>query len=440
MKGRKKQTNSNSLVSLVAVLAVIFGIILAVGNKPVDTVKGLECGSSGDNFINLSWKPVKKADGYIIYQKDASTGEYKEIMKYDKNDVTQYHMKPAEQAKKYEFSVNAFKESGKKIKESKKTAELTVYTLPSPVELNSVIYIEKGLAEISWSKNEKAEGYEVQYAADSKFDSAEKIEAEKNDTIVTAKELEYESGYFFRVRSFFTADDEKIFSEWSQTQELISYEEFEKLPKIDPNKPMIALTFDDGPGYNGASNRILDVLEKYNARATFFMVGTNAASHPKNIKRKADIGCELGNHTYDHTHYGANVSANDIKKCSDVIYEACGKYPTCFRSPGGETTQAIKNECAAENMAIYYWTVDTNDWKSRDAEKVYKHVMNYAGDGDIVLMHEIYDSTAEAVEKMVPELIAQGYQLVTVSELMQAKMGGPAVPGTEYRTANRIKD
>lgn len=440
MKGRKKQTNSNSLVSLVAVLAIVFGIILAIGNKPIDTVKGLVCSSAGENFVNLSWKPVNKADGYIIYQKDSSTGDYKEIMKYDKNDVTEHHVKTLEQAVRYDFSVNAYKESGKKIRESKKTAELSVYTLPSAVELNYVKYIEKGLAEVSWSKNEKAEGYEVQYAADAKFDDAKKIDAEKNDTIVTVNELEYESGYFFRVRSFFTADEEKIFSEWSKTEELMSYEDFEKLPKVDPNKPMIALTFDDGPGYNSASDRILDVLEKYNARATFFMVGTNAASHPKNLKRKVELGCELGNHTYDHAHYGENVTANDIKKCSEEIYKACGKYPTCFRSPGGNTTDAIKNECISESMALYYWTIDTNDWKSRDADKVYKHVMNYAGDGDIVLMHEIYGSTADAVEKMVPELIAQGYQLVTVSELMQAKTGSAAVPGTEYFTANRVKN
>ena len=209
---------------------------------------------------------------------------------------------------------------------------------------------------------------------------------------------------------------------------------------IDPSKPMIALTFDDGPGYNGASDRILDVLEQYHVRATFFMVGQNAKDHPANLKRKVDLGCELGNHTWDHNHYGKNVTTEDIKKCSDAIYTATGQYPTAFRSPGGNTTQLILDECKAESMTLYYWSLDTQDWKSRDAQKVYDSVMNNVSDGDIILMHEIYDSTAEAVEKMVPELIKQGYQLVTCYELVSAKSGAAPEIGQQYMDGTRIKN
>lgn len=436
MKGKNK-TVSNSFVPIIAVLAVIFGIILAVGNKPVDKVKGLEY-KSGENSVSLSWKPVNKADGYIIYQKDAATGEFKEIMD-QASSGTGYAVKPLEQAQKYEFNVRAYRKVGKTIKESDKDSLITAYTAPEMVEIGSVTYVDKGLAEVNWTKNDKAAGYEIQYAKDINFKNADEITAEAADTIATVKELDKDSGYYFRVRSFIVVDEEKIYSGWSPAQDIISYEEFERAPKVDPDKPMIALTFDDGPGYNSASDKILDVLEKYHARATFFMVGTNAKDHPKNLKRKVELGCELGNHSYAHNHYGAKVTKEDIKKCSDAIYDVCGKRPTCFRSPGGETTQMIKDECRAENMALYYWSVDTNDWKSRDANKVYNHVMNYAGDGDIVLMHEIYGSTADAVEKIVPELISQGYQLVTVSELVQAKTGNPAVAGNEYITATRIK-
>ena len=437
MKGSKNKTVSNTFVPFIAVLAVIFGIILAVGNKPVDKVKGLEY-KSGENSVSLSWKPVNKADGYIIYQKDASTGEFKEIMNLA-GSGTGYAVKPLEQAQKYEFNVKAYRKFGKTIKESDKDSIITAYTAPEMIEISSVTYVDDGLAEVSWTKNDKAAGYEVQYAKDIDFKDADEITAESADTSATVKELEKESGYYFRIRNYFTVDDDKIYSEWSQTQDIPSFEEFERLLEIDPGKPMIALTFDDGPGYNSASDRILDVLEKYHARATFFMVGINSEDHPNNIKRKIELGCELGNHTYDHKRLGAKATKEDVRKCSDAIYNICGRRPTCFRSPGGETTQMIKDECKAENMPLYYWSVDTKDWKNRDANKIYNHVINYSDDGDIVLMHEIYASTADAVEKIVPELISQGYQLVTVSELVRAKTGSAPVAGNEYITATRIK-
>ncbi len=203
---------------------------------------------------------------------------------------------------------------------------------------------------------------------------------------------------------------------------------------------MVALTFDDGPGYNKASKHILDTLEKYGAKATFFMVGRNASNLPKNVKRKQHLGMELGNHTWSHAHYGSNVTYSDISKASDAIFDVCGQYPTAFRSPGGNTTESIKSDCKKLNMPIYYWSIDTQDWLSRDADKIYNAVMDNVGDGDIILMHEIYESTADAVKRMVPKLIKKGYQLVTCRELMYAKNGEAPTPGKEYVTADREKD
>ena len=122
---------------------------------------------------------------------------------------------------------------------------------------------------------------------------------------------------------------------------------------------------------------------------------------------------------------------------SNGIYEACGQFPTAFRSPGGMTTDVITNECAADGMPIYYWSIDTQDWSSRDADAVYHAVMDNVKDGDIILMHEIYGSTADAVEKMVPELIKQGYQLVTCHDLIALKGGTDPVPGIQYVDAFR---
>jgi peptidoglycan/xylan/chitin deacetylase (PgdA/CDA1 family) len=91
-------------------------------------------------------------------------------------------------------------------------------------------------------------------------------------------------------------------------------------------------------------------------------------------------------------------------------------------------------------MPLYYWSIDTEDWKSRDAQKVYNAVIKNAKDGDIVLMHDIYSSTAEAVEKIVPKLIEEGYQLVTVSELIQVKTGNPPTAGQQYVDATTINN
>ena len=154
-----------------------------------------------------------------------------------------------------------------------------------------------------------------------------------------------------------------------------------------------------------------------------------------------ELGCELGNHTYDHKQYGKNVSASSIQNGAEAISNAAGGAKvTCFRSTGGMTTDAMRDECRKEGVPLYHWSLDTEDWKSRDAEKVYDVVMSQIKDGDIVLMHEIYESSAEAFEKIVPELLSQGYQFVTCDELITAKTGAPPEPGTQYKSATVINN
>lgn len=207
---------------------------------------------------------------------------------------------------------------------------------------------------------------------------------------------------------------------------------------VKQEKPMVAFTFDDGPCNNDAPSRILDTLERYNARATFFMIGENALEHPDNLKRKVNLCMEIGNHTYDHNHFGKAVTPSDIQKASDAIYDACGMYPTAFRSPGGSTTYTILDECKKENMALYHWSIDTMDWKYKDADRIYKTVMESIDDGDIVLMHEIYPTTADAIERIIPALIKKGYRIVTCKELVEAKTGKPPQAGKQYINATQI--
>ena len=196
--------------------------------------------------------------------------------------------------------------------------------------------------------------------------------------------------------------------------------------------PMVALTFDDGP-YSPVTGRILDVLEKYGARATFFMVGTRINDNTKKyLKRELELGCELGNHTYNHDHYGKTVTEADVVKCSDAVYKACGKRPTAFRCPGGNMSSVMQNTAKKEGMIIAYWSVDTEDWKSRNPAQIISQAEHGAYDGSIILMHDIYSSTADAVEKIVPALVKKGYQIVTVSEMIQAKTGKAPQAGQQY--------
>ena len=184
---------------------------------------------------------------------------------------------------------------------------------------------------------------------------------------------------------------------------------------LDPDKPMAAFTFDDGPNAP-TTDRILNTLEKYGCSATFFIVGsrTKNSNHAECVKKMAENGFEIGNHTYDHKHYGSDVKAQDISKCSDKLFEVSGQYSSVFRPTGGYITDEIKKSC---NMPLILWNVDTQDWRSKNASKVYSHLKKDIEDGSVILMHDIYKSTAEAVEKAVPELVKSGWQIVNVSEL-----------------------
>ncbi len=192
-------------------------------------------------------------------------------------------------------------------------------------------------------------------------------------------------------------------------------------PDLDPNKPMIALSFDDGPNAE-TTNQILDTLEQYNGSATFFMVGQRLgySGNANCAKRMVELGCQLGNHTYYHNHYGEDVTADDIRWGIDAVKEATGYEPTAFRPTGGYITDTIKENA---NAPIFIWSVDTNDWvkKYRDATLLYNYVLYAADDGDIVLMHDIYSSSAQAVEWFVPELVKRGYQVVNIAELAYYK-------------------
>ncbi len=195
--------------------------------------------------------------------------------------------------------------------------------------------------------------------------------------------------------------------------------------------PMVALTFDDGP-HGVYTNTILDTLEAYGARATFFVLGCQAALYPAKLQRAYSLGCEIGSHTYSHPDLAAASArkiASEFSKTNSTVRSAIGKNPTLLRPPYGNHNASVRKSAG---MPVVLWNVDTQDWKSKNAHAVAQHVLTYASDGDIILMHDIYPTTAEAVKIIVPALLARGFQMVTVSELAAAKGVSLANGGAYY--------
>ena len=201
---------------------------------------------------------------------------------------------------------------------------------------------------------------------------------------------------------------------------------------IDPSKPMVALTFDDGP-HDTWSNAILDILEEHHALATFFEVGRNVAACPEPVGRMVELGCEVGSHSNAHKDLSKLRKSSllrDLDTADEAFVLAGAPAPLLVRPPYGAVNKTVKT---ATGRAMVTWTVDTEDWRSRDAQKVIDYVQSYGElDGEIVLMHSIYESTVEAVRVLVPWLQEQGYQLVTVTELMAYYYGELPQPDHFY--------
>lgn len=207
----------------------------------------------------------------------------------------------------------------------------------------------------------------------------------------------------------------------------------ERIKRVDSKKKMVALTFDDGP-YSPVTNQILDVLEKYDAKATFFVVGSRVSTYSDCVVRAEKLGCEIGNHTYNHTTLTTVSDSriiSEIKDTNRVIKRYTGKEAKVIRAPGGSVNDRVRNTV---EYPIISWSVDTLDWQHRNTAKVIASVKSSVTDGSIVLMHDLYPSTGNAVQVVVPWLINQGYQLVTVSEMMRYK-GIKMVKGNVYAHA-----
>ena len=188
---------------------------------------------------------------------------------------------------------------------------------------------------------------------------------------------------------------------------------------LDASKPMAALTFDDGP-YAPVTTKILKVAKKYDAKVTFFAVGNRLENYKDTVKKAYEQGCQIASHTYEHqilTKVGPQQIKAQVSKVDTVLKRIIGCKTTALRPPGGGVNDTVRKYVG---LPMICWDVDTEDWKSRNSTKVLNRCNNIE-DGDIVLMHDLYPSTANAVKKLIPSLVEKGFQLVTVDELFYYK-------------------
>lgn len=203
-------------------------------------------------------------------------------------------------------------------------------------------------------------------------------------------------------------------------------------PDIDPTKPMVALTFDDGPG--PATNKILKVLRDNHCHATFCVVGSRVELYPETMKQIAQDGNEISCHTWSHKRLDKMKEADVTRQLSqtiDAVERVTGYRLTSLRPPYGLVTKNVKNACINLGLTVYTWSLDTDDWISENPTKILKRIQDGAENGSIILCHDIYDTTATAVEQFIPWLIENGYQVVSVSEMMAYRANGMEL-GSSY--------
>ena len=192
------------------------------------------------------------------------------------------------------------------------------------------------------------------------------------------------------------------------------------------NSMKIALTFDDGP-HPSQTRKILDILDKYGIKATFFAVGVNVDNYGESLKEVALRGHEIGNHTNTHkrvTNLDYDSLKNEFIECESKIKELCGYDTKLLRPPEGMIDAGVKDIARELGYKVILWDIDTRDWAKTPPENIANHVVSKVSSGDIILMHDYIGKnspTAEALELFIPKLLDMGYKFVVVSELIESE-------------------
>lgn len=356
-----------------------------------------------ENGFHIRWYISEGVDGYIVSRKNEGENVWVPIGVSADGKQSTYTDTTAESGKRYSYTVSqvigdyasAYVENDKEHLFIA-TPVLKVKNSPSGVRLD-------------WTKSAGTTEYQI-FRKMSGEEEWTQIDAIKGDSTIKYidKSVTYGEKVRYKIKAWVDEKNESLM------RKAVS------LYAVDPDKPMVALTYDDGP-YAPVTNSIIKTLKKNNARATFFIVGSRIEEFKSCLKKADNAGCEIANHTYEHTiltKAKKNVIQSEISRTNKAVEAVIGKTPTLVRAPGGAVDDKVKKHV---DYPLINWSVDTLDWKYRNASSVISKAKNGVKDGSIILMHDLYESTAEASKTLIPWLIEEGYQLVTVSEMMDAK-------------------
>lgn len=369
----------------------------------------------------------RETEKYIIQD------DYKFILSY-----------PLIKNKKIDLKINNFVEESKKIynqnsdniKSMIVNYEIQEYKNITFVELNSFIYYEDDYVENNEIISFKTDTKEILKLKDifntpyyiskltTKTINQDKQQInEENNFILSKSGLVIKYNYLNKIKEYKINYDEieTYLKEEYKMDDIV-------IPVLTPtkrnlnkykNKKLIALTFDDGPSNN--TKYFIKELQKRDALVTFFVVGNRVKKYEDVLKEAYLMGNQIGSHTYSHKnllYLNEEEITKEIEKTNEAIYNVIGTKPTIIRVPYGNINKKIRS---ISNMNHILWNVDTLDWKYKNSNRVYKEIIKYAEDGNIILLHDIFKTSVNGVLKAIDELKKQGYEFVTIDEMVYLK-------------------
>lgn len=366
-----------------------------------------------DSRIQISWGKVKKATSYTVYRSYQLTKGYKKIASVKKNSYIDYDV---EKGRSYYYKVTANYKKKKNYTSAKNEA-VSVHMKPAAPDVVGSYFKRK--IKLTWKK---VKGADLYYVYKKNARGTYKKIKETSKLYYRDSDVKERKTYSYKVVAVSKADGELIKGTAGAPCEVLAAD-------MDPKKKMVALTYDDGPGRY--TEDILRCLKNNQAKATFYVIGCNIDSYQQALKEADKLGCEIGNHTYNHPNLVKQADIVIQKEMNDTdakIKQLLGRETVTMRPPGGNVDMRVKRNV---RKPIILWSIDTRDWEHRDSGRTIRAVMNNVQDGDIILMHDIYSETKEASLVLIPQLRREGYQLVTVSELAQYR-GYALENGTVY--------
>ena len=349
--------------------------------------------------VKLHWQSVNQATGYEIYRSVNKKKGYKKLITVKNNSFIDTTVKSGQA---YFYKIRAIRKNTGK---SAWSDIVVAYIKPATPQVTGK-YAENKI-KLVWKKVSGADSYYI-YKKNSK--NVYKRVGKTKKLYYIDQSVKKGKTYQYKVIASYVKNKKQMMSRASQPCKILA-------TTIDPNKKMVALTFDDGPGQY--TQDIVNCLKANNAKATFFVVGSQINAYASALKNASKMGCEIGNHSYTHPNF-ANLSDTDIyfqinetdKKIKSII----GKSTDLLRTPGGYVSDNVR---AVVKKPIILWSIDTRDWETLSKEKTVSAVKNNVQDGDIILMHDVHKPTRDAACELIVWLKKEGYQMVTVSEMAQ---------------------